>query len=317
MYLRRSGSWVEVWAPAKVNLFLEVLQRRNDGFHELETVMTAVSIYDSLYLQPLATKSLTLECRWSYGLAARRRRTSIQRDAVGELPAAADNIVIRAVERLRKAASVDTGAAIRLVKRIPAAAGVGGASSDAAAALLAANDAWQLGWSMDRLAEFSATIGSDVPFFFASGVRGPGTAVCRGRGERIELRPAFPRLAYVLVRPPRGFSTAEVYRHHQPAETPWSVAPLLEAARARRTPQLAALLANRLEAAAERISASVNELHREFDRYCLRGHRMSGSGSSRFGIGRHARHARRTAARMRGRNIGVVYRAATAPHRLT
>ncbi|MEQ8787868.1 MAG: 4-(cytidine 5'-diphospho)-2-C-methyl-D-erythritol kinase [Pirellulaceae bacterium] len=317
MYLRRSGSCVEIWAPAKLNLFLEVLQRREDGFHELETFMTAVSIYDSLYFQPSASGDITLTCRWAYGVNARRRSNATWRDAVGELPAAQENIVYRAVARLREAASVRSGAAITLIKRIPAAAGVGGASSDAAAALLAANEAWQLGWSMERLAEFSATIGSDVPFFFTSGVRGPGAAICRGRGEQVQPVAHPPRLDYVVVRPPQGLSTAEVYRHHAAPPTPWSLAPMQAAVAARQAPRLAQLLANRLEQAADRLSTSVEQLREQFDRCHLRGHRMSGSGSSRFGVARHRRHARRVAALLRGRNVGAVHLAATAPHRQT
>jgi 4-diphosphocytidyl-2-C-methyl-D-erythritol kinase len=317
MYLRRSGSLVEVWAPAKLNLFLEVRQRRNDGFHELETVMTAVSIYDSLYFQPSPTGDLSLACRWAYGVEAQRRADSAWREAAGDLPAAEDNIVYRAVEQLREAASVKAGARITLVKRIPAAAGVGGASSDAAAALLAANESWQLGWSMERLAEFSASIGSDVPFFFTSAGRGPGTAICRGRGELVEPIGHFPRLQFVVVRPRQGLSTAEVYARHTPPEQPWSAGPLRAAAAARRTPQLAQRLANRLEQAAGSLATSVKQLKCEFDRCQLRGHRMSGSGSSRYGVARHRRHARRVAALLRGRNVGAVHLAATAPHRLT
>ena len=186
--------------------------------------MTAVSIYDSLYFQPLPDGELRLECRWAYGLAARSQRTDMTDTGAtdaGGLPPETENIVYRAVDRLRQAAERDTGparvgAAMTLVKRIPAAAGVGGASSDAAAALLAANESWQLGWSMDRLAEFSATIGSDVPFFFTSGVRGPGTAICRGRGELVEPVHGLPRRSYVVVRPREGLSTADVYRAHRP-----------------------------------------------------------------------------------------------------
>jgi 4-diphosphocytidyl-2-C-methyl-D-erythritol kinase len=316
MDLRTSGSLIEVRAPAKLNLFLEVFGRRDDGFHELETLMTAVSIYDSLYFQPLADGTLRLDCRWSLGIAARQAAGACG-GQVGDLPPEAENIVYRAIERLRETAAPGAGAAITLVKRIPAAAGVGGASSDAAAALLAANEAWQLGWSMERLAEFSATIGSDVPFFFTSGACGPGTAVCRGRGERVEPISGLPRLSFVVVRPPWGLSTAEVYRQHRAPVAPWSLASFLSAAQDRNTPGLAARLANRLEAAARHVSPAAEELQLEFERCRMRGHRMSGSGSSRYGICRHDRHARRTAALLRGRRLGAVYRAATAPHRLT
>jgi 4-diphosphocytidyl-2-C-methyl-D-erythritol kinase len=166
---------------------------------------------------------------------------------------------------------------------------------------------------MDRLAEFSASIGSDVPFFFTSAAGGSVAAICRGRGEQVEPVGGTPRLSYVIVRPRAGLSTADVYGAHRPPAEPLSIEPLLAAARARRTPAIAAQLANRLEEAARRVSPAVDELHQEFQRCHLRGHRMSGSGSSRFGVCRHDRHARRTAALLRGRRLGTVYRAATAP----
>jgi 4-diphosphocytidyl-2-C-methyl-D-erythritol kinase len=124
-------------------------------------------------------------------------------------------------------------------------------------------------------------------------------------------------LSLVIVRPPTGLSTADVYRAHLPPSSPRTVEPLATALRDRNVPAAASLLANRLEEAAGRVSTAVDRLHHEFQRCHLRGHRMSGSGSSRFGVCRHDRQARRTAALLRGRRLGVAYRAATAPHHLT
>ena len=100
---------------------------------------------------------------------------------------------------------------MRLVKRIPSAAGLGGGSSDAAAALTLANDAWGLGWSPAQLSRLGSELGSDVPSFFAG-----GPAVCRGRGEQVEPVAGLGMLHFVVVRPPAGLATADGYRACRP-----------------------------------------------------------------------------------------------------
>ena len=217
MNVRRGGFFLELQTPAKLNLFLEVLARRPDGYHEIETLMTAVTIYDSLFFAANQDGRIELSCEWATGLAARatRWRAAGEPAVFDDLPQGDANLVVRALERLRARTGVRQGATVRLVKRIPAAAGLGGASSDAAAALVAANDHWRLGWSLTQLAEFAAELGSDIPFFL-----GGGAAVCRGRGERREAVAGLPRLDVVVVRPPEGLSTPEVYRRGQPAAEP-------------------------------------------------------------------------------------------------
>src|SRR5205823_2480704 len=123
--------------------------------------------------------------------------------ALGELPQEADNLVTRAMQMLRSQAHVAAGARVQLLKRIPSAAGLGGGSSDAAAALVAANAGWELNWPQAELAALAARLGSDVPFFL-----GHGPALCRGRGEQIEPVGGLGCLHFVLVRPPAGLSTA-------------------------------------------------------------------------------------------------------------
>jgi 4-diphosphocytidyl-2-C-methyl-D-erythritol kinase len=193
-----------------------------------------------------------------------------------------------------------------VVKRIPAAAGLGGASSDAAAALAAANLAWQLRWPRTRLAELAADLGSDIPFFFGS-----GAGVGRGRGEQIESLAVPAGMHVVVVRPPVGLATREVYQRCTPAERPRSVAPMARALEQGRWSQVAQHLHNRLEPAAEQLTPWIARLRRVFERLACLGHRMSGSGSSYFGICRHAGHARRVAARLRGENLGYVQVAST------
>lgn len=291
----RDHDWVTIEAPAKLNLFLEILVKRPDGFHEIETLMAAVQVCDSLRLRARADGQLTLTSRWAIG----RDQPA---DQLGDVPTGPSNIVIRALEKLRERAGLKLGADVMLTKRIASAAGLGGASSDAAAALLAASEAWQLGWSRNQLSEVAAELGSDIPFFF-----GPPIAVCRGRGEQIEPLPPLPVLNVVIVRPPVGLSTPAVYRHCRPAETPASLAPLLQAWQHGDVAQVARGMTNRLEPAAEQLSPWIGRLRSEFDRLGCYGHQMSGSGSSYFGICRHAKHARQVAQRLRATGLGCVY----------
>ncbi len=306
MILTRELQSVRVWAPAKLNLFLEVLDRRADGYHEIETLMVAIGICDTIDFSATDEDRLELTCLTSAGWRARERARGADASLLGTVPESTDNLVVRALRRLREAAGIQAGAHVRLVKRIPAAAGLGGASSDAAAVLKAANAAWNLEWSSDRLAELAASLGSDIPFFFGS-----GAGIARGRGEEIESLSVPSGMWVVLVRPPVGLSTADVYRLCRPAEQPASVRPMAEALVRGDWQAVGRGLHNQLEPAAEKLTGWISRLREEFGRVDCLGHQMSGSGSSYFGICRHAGHARRVAARLRGSDLGYVTVATT------
>ena len=297
---------VRVLAPAKLNLFLEVLDQREDGFHEIETLMVAVAIFDTIYLLATREDRIRLTCETAVGAQARALAHGAASNLMGDVPESADNLVVRAVERLRDEAGIHAGATIRLIKRIPSAAGLGGASSDAAAAIMAANAVWKLGWPRERLMQLAAGLGSDVPFFFGS-----GAAICRGRGERIEPLRVPARMHVVVVRPPVGLSTAEVYRHCTPADRPVAIAPLRLALQCGEWSQVGRRLHNRLEPAAAKLTPWIHRLRSVFDRLDCLGQQMTGSGTSYYGICRNAGHARRVAARLRGQGLGYVAAATT------
>ena len=310
-----SDAAIVIETPAKLNLFLELLAKRPDGFHEIETLMTAINIYDRLYVTSLSEGQTQLTCRWASGMEA-LSASRIGNDAAATLdalPMGSDNIVWKAVEQLRRRAGIAAGIAIRLVKRIPAAAGLGGASSDAAAALVAANRLWRLDWSREQLSEVATDIGSDVPFFLASRRAGSGMAICRGRGEQIEPLTGMPQLHFVLIRPPAGLSTPKVYQRCKVPLHPASVEPLVESLR-RRDYLAGQLLVNRLQSPAEELSPWIGRLSSLFAKTDCIGHQMSGSGSSYFGICRSARQARCLASRIRATGLGLTFQATTAPH---
>lgn len=184
-----SKKTISLHAPAKINLFLEVLGRRPDGYHELETVMQEVNLTDVLTLEE-TTGGIKLTCTNS------------------DIPSNENNLVWKAACALQKEVGVEKGVRIHLEKRIPVAAGLGGGSSDAAATLKGLNTLWGTGLGEKRLMEIATQIGSDVPFF----IRG-GTALCTGRGEMVTPLPVRHKFYYIILYPEIMVSTAEIYNN--------------------------------------------------------------------------------------------------------
>ena len=164
---------VTIETPAKVNLTLEVLGKRNDGYHEIASVMQAINLCDRLTFSIADDLSLITD---TPGLDTK------------------DNLVYRAASLLNDKTGVSAGAEIHLCKGIPVAAGLGGGSSDAAATLLGLNRLWGLHLARDELEELAAQLGSDVPFFLAG-----GAALAEGRGERITPLPSPPTSCLVFA----------------------------------------------------------------------------------------------------------------------
>jgi 4-diphosphocytidyl-2-C-methyl-D-erythritol kinase len=307
----RVGSALRVDTPAKLNLFLEVLAKRTDGFHEIETLMTAISICDTLLVTGNTEGRIRLSCSWASGIESRFEPPLV--GPFGELPSETDNLVFRAADRLRVRAGVEAGASIRLVKRIPSAAGLGGASSDAAAALVALNDLWRLHWTRPQLARVASEVGSDVGFFLSDAGTGAWMATCRGRGERVEPEAGVPRLHFIVAKPPAGLSTSAVYRDCSVPPQPCRSDALRRALRRGDLAGAGRSLFNRLCETADRLCPWIGVVRRAFERSDLLGHQLSGSGTSYFGICRNGRHARHLAVRLRGLRIGEVYYATTTP----
>ena len=183
---------ITVTAPAKVNLHLEVLGLRPDGFHELSMVMQSIDLTDRLSFTNTADGQLHLSCD------------------TPTLTLAEDNLVLRAARLLRERSGFgELGAAIHLEKRIPIGAGLAGGSSDGAAALVGLNRLWGLGQTNRELEELAAELGSDMPFCIAG-----GTQLCFGRGDRLEpVEVGEGELAVLLVKDPcSSVSTPWAYK---------------------------------------------------------------------------------------------------------
>lgn len=302
MLYRDQTNSVTVAAPAKLNLFLKVLGKRTDGYHELETLMVSVGLYDTLQVTLDPAGALSLECHDA--------GTVRPGQAARELPPVdGSNLVLKAAELLRRTTGTSLGAQLSLTKRIPLAAGLAGGSSDAAAALVGLNRLWRLKLSDVELHQLAAQLGSDVPFFLSSSA----AAICRGRGEIVEPRPMPLRLHFVIARPKSGLSTAEVFRRCQPSQIAWSATDVAEACDRGRIDHAVRYLHNGLQEPAERLNAEVTTLRRWFSRESFVGHLMSGSGTSYFGLCRTRSHALQLAARLKATRLGDVFVARSRP----
>jgi 4-diphosphocytidyl-2-C-methyl-D-erythritol kinase len=260
---------------AKVNLALEVLGKRGDGYHEIATVLQAVDLSDRLKLETADTLSLHTDDP--------------------DLPTDDGNLVMRAARLLQKAAGIEAGARIQLAKRIPVAAGLGGGSSDAAATLWGLSRLWRLGWPKARLQELAVELGMDVPFFLGS-----GRAVARGRGERLAALPGGGGYALVLVNPRVPLSTREVYGR---VPAGWRAEPtgterVIEALRTRNVSKIAAALTNNLESVVEPVLPVIGRMKAALLAAGALGAIMSGSGPTVFGVARSLDHARQIRTRV-------------------
>lgn len=263
-----------VAAPAKLNLFLEIRGKRPDGYHDLESLMVAVNLFDTLEITDRPDGVIELTC-----------------EPAG-LPTGPENLVYKAADRLRSRSGNPEalGASIRLVKRIPTQAGLAGGSSDAAAALLSLNRLWKLYLSLTELAAVAAEVGSDVAFFLSL-----PAAWCTGRGEIVS--PEVPSRSFdcVLVCPPVGVATAAVYRSLVPSDSHVDGEAARAAFRAGDPDALGAALFNRLQPAAIHLAPVVETVYRRLAGLNPAGCLMSGSGSAVFALCRDSREAHRVA----------------------
>jgi 4-diphosphocytidyl-2-C-methyl-D-erythritol kinase len=291
--------------PAKLNLFLEILGKRPDGFHEVETVMVTVGLFDTLVFKEEQSEQVRLQCFD----AAQRSPADQSSEPEAPLPVDARNLVVRAANLLKDRTGIARGVSIELHKRIPAAAGLAGGSSDAAATLASLNRLWDLKLSRPDLQMIAAELGSDIPFFLAESP----LALCRGRGELITpLEPAF-RSWTVIVRPPIGLSTAEVFRHCKPATQPVSAEKLLEGLKDGNKEIVAQNLHNSLQEPAARLCPLLTRLAQSFESVTPAAHQMSGSGTAWFGLCRNRLQARQAAGKLNALGVGRVYIAQTCP----
>ncbi|WP_173918019.1 4-(cytidine 5'-diphospho)-2-C-methyl-D-erythritol kinase [Halobacillus sp. Marseille-Q1614] len=249
-------------APAKINLSLDVLHKRTDGYHEVEMVMTTVDLADRIELSLLSGGKIKIESESRF------------------VPNDERNLAYRAAQLMQKHFQIKQGVYIFLEKNIPVAAGLAGGSSDAAAVLRGLNKLWNINASIDTLAELGAQIGSDVSFCVYG-----GTAVARGRGEKIEELPAPPPCWVVLAKPAIGVSTQSIYQklNIQKAEHPDTQA-MIDALHRGSFEDICAQVSNTLEGVTTKLHPEVDQIKEKMKQAGAEAVLMSGSGPTVFAL---------------------------------
>ena len=248
-------------AHAKVNYALEVLGLREDGYHEIRTVMQSVSLADEVEIE--------------------RSRGGFELSVEPEVGPLEENTVYRAWVLLREASGRKLPVRMRLHKKIPSGGGLGGGSADAAAALVGMNELFELGLDAGELGEIGAGIGADVPFCLSG-----GTALGEGSGVRLTPLPAPPEHHLVLAKPARSADTGEIYPLYdrRPRENAPSVDPVVAALRSGDLDALAGALGNDLEPVTEELVADVAAYRRQLLRVGALGAAMTGTGTAVYGV---------------------------------
>ena len=284
---------IRVLAPAKLNLTLDIVGLRPDGYHELDMLMQAVSLCDGVEITAGTGAARTLRCETPSG------------EPLPDVPADGRNLAWRAADVFFAETGLpDGGLAIRVVKRIPAQAGLAGGSADAAAVLKGLNALYGSPLQPKALSALGAACGSDVPFC----IRG-GTARVRGRGERVRGIKLDPVQHYVIVKPPFGISTPMLFDasdRHSPERRP-DADKLLRCLKTGNTSGAGALLCNVLEPVAARLHPEIGEIREALLACGACGAQMTGSGSAVFGLFPGLREAKRACEGLKGGKNAVFY----------
>ena len=260
-------------ANAKINLTLDILGTREDGYHEVAMIMQEISLHDTLSMGKI-----------NQGISL----TIVIEGQQGTLPADESNLCWKAAALVQKEYNLQEGVEIHLTKRIPMAAGLAGGSADAAAVLKGMNHLFRLGMTEARLCELGARLGSDIPFCIMG-----GTMLATGRGEILTRLPSFPRLRVVLAKPPVGVSTAWAYKTYDAGYDgphPDNEA-MLEAIHGGDAHKAAGLLCNVLEGVTETEHPVIADYKRLMMEHGAMASMMSGSGPTVFGLVREKQQA--------------------------
>ena len=299
------GTCAVVHCPAKLNLFLEILARRTDGFHELDTVMMAVDWCDRLEVRTHRERAIQICCHWAGSRQSMAQQMGVSpKDSILDLPEGPRNLVYQALAAFQSAFQVPSGFGVVLEKHIPAGAGMGGASSDAAGALRAAAAIHGVPPDDHRLHEIAAKIGSDVPFFM-----GPDPSLAaRATGTGTHLHPFETNWTphAVIVFPGVSLTTAKVYRHCKVPDRPQTAEKLIQTWQSDQPERICELFVNRLTEPAKMLAPPIEEalesMRRVVGPFC----HITGSGSACFALTHSLIEAESLAKRLRYQQSGLV-----------
>ncbi|CAM4249457.1 4-(cytidine 5'-diphospho)-2-C-methyl-D-erythritol kinase [Lederbergia lenta] len=265
-------------APAKINLSLDVLKKREDGYHEVEMVMTTIDLADRIELAAMNEDKIKI-------ISHNRFVPDDQR-----------NLAYQAAKLLKDRYAVKEGVTISIDKIIPVAAGLAGGSSDAAATLRGLNTLWDLRLTVEELAHIGSEIGSDVAFC----VHG-GTALAKGRGEKITKLPAPPNCWVILAKPSIGVSTADIYKNLDiPSIQHPDMNAMVQAVKDQSYDEICSHMGNALEAVTLKLHPEVLHIKEQMERFGADAVMMSGSGPTVFGLVQHDSRLQRIYNGLRG-----------------
>lgn len=269
-------------AYAKINLGLDVLRRRPDGYHEVKMVMQTVDIYDDLFLEKTEKPGVELQIEGS------------------ELTAGKDNLICRAAELFMEEKGIAGGVKIRLVKRIPIAAGMAGGSSDAAATLRGMNELWETGCSAQELQKLGVRLGADIPYCVVG-----GTMLSEGIGEILTPLPAPPECVLLIAKPEISVSTKFVYEnlHADTLKSHPDIDGMVEAIRRGQLEGITERMGNVLETVTTRTYPVIEEIKTVMKEKGAENALMSGSGPTVFGIFGQKEQAEAAAAILREKDL--------------
>lgn len=277
-----------VWrinAPAKLNIYLRVLGKREDGYHEIVSIMVPVSLFDIIEIQKTDERGgVDLLCTSQ------------------DVPSGEDNLVFRAVKLFLKRADIRQGLKVTLNKRIPIGAGLGGGSSDAGSSLILLSRIFNRPLSIEQLKEMAEELGSDVPFFL---YRRP--CIVRGRGEKVEPIEKWPLNYYVIVKPPFHVYTRFIYERHKIKLTNNKKKDIINCLKIDNDFNILDFFVNDLEATAISFFPAVEELKKRLLEVGARRALMTGSGPSVFGVFESEEEALRAKQRLISQNLGEVH----------
>lgn len=264
-------------APAKINLTLDTLFKRDDGYHEVQMVMTEVDLNDRLTFTKRTDSKIIIETEHQF------------------IPTDKRNLVYQAVLLMREAYGIKTGVNIFIEKNIPVSAGMAGGSTDAAATFRGINKIFDINSPLEDLAELSSKIGSDIPFCVYG-----GTALATGRGEKIERLPKPPHAWVVIAKPPLSVSTKVIYDHLKPGKNKPKSSEMVEAIHNKSYSAMIAAMKNDLQEVTRRKYSKVNVLLNKMQSLGADKAMMSGSGPTVFGIVQKERQAKQLSNALRG-----------------
>ena len=275
---------ITINAMAKVNLGLDVLRRREDGYHEVNMVMQTVKLYDTLVLEAKEEEGITV------------------RVDVGDIPTDENNLIARAARILYQHYPITKGVEITLTKRIPIAAGMAGGSTDAAATLVGMNHLFELGLNEERLKELGVRIGADVPYCIQG-----GTVLSQGIGEKLTVLPKAPDCFLVIAKPDLFISTKEVYEKLDAAALKWhpNIDAMVESIKQQDLTEIAANMGNVLETVTEREYPIISQLKQLLKEEGALNALMSGSGPTVFGIFSDEQKARKALEEVRRKKLAL------------